>query len=367
MKGSSLDRYLLKQELEELKSKKGRGTELISLYIPADKNLDDVMSQMRNEFSQASNIKSKRTRKNVTTGIETIMQRIKMIGKVPENGVVIFTGAVAAGAQDKEEVHILSPPEPVTTYMYRCDSEFYTKPLEEMLEEKGVYGLLVLDRREATYGLLKGRILETKLKIGSNVPGKTARGGQSSVRYARLREIAAHEFFVRIARHAEEIFLNVPDLKGIIIGGSGPTKDYFVNEEYLHHELRKKILGVVDTSYTNEFGLQELLDNAKSLFEEMDINREKKLVQKFLEEVVKDKGLAAYGEKEIREYIQIGAVNTLLISEAGPIAKKKELIDEFVKLVTAKSGKVEIISADTEEGQQLAAFGGIAAILRYRV
>jgi peptide chain release factor subunit 1 len=406
---SSINRYRLKKELEELEGKKGRGTELVSLYIPSDKNLDDVMSQMRDEYSQASNIKSKRTRKNVLSALETIMQRLKLIKNVGENGLVLLVGTLSKGVQDKIEVHMITPPQPLTTYRYHCNSLFYLGPLKEMLEEKGVYALLVLDRREATLGLLKGRIVDSLLKLTSNVPGKTHKGGQSQARYARLREIAAHEFFVRIARHAGEVFLNMSDLNGLIIGGPGPTKDYFVKEEYLHHELQKKLLDVFDVSYTNEFGLSELVDAASGLFKDMDINREKALMQRFLGEVIKNDGLAGYGDVEVRGLIEAGAVETLLVSEdhesfrarvvcqscgneeektvnnlvvfedgllqkscskcnerALEVAESKSSIEELAEKVKSKGGTVEVISTETEEGQQLVAFGGIGAILRFR-
>ncbi len=406
---SSMDMHLLKKELAELEGKRGRGTELVSLYIPPDKNLDDVMSQMRDEYSQASNIKSKRTMKNVTSALETIMQRLKIIPNVGENGLILLVGTIPKGTQDKIEVHIITPPKLLSTYRYHCDSQFFLDPLRDMLAERGTFGLLVMDRREAALGVLKGKNVESLVKLTSNVPGKTHKGGQSQARYARLREIAAHEFFVRIARHCEKVFLNMTDLKGFIIGGPGPTKDFFVKEEYLHHELRKKLLDVLDVSYTNEFGLSELVDASANLFKGMDINREKALMQRFLSEVIKDKGLAGYGDSEVRGLIDMGAVETLLVSEAqesfrvrircqscGSVEEKtvkdlssfeeelskkscpgcgdksleivehKSSIEELAERVREKGGTVEVISTETEEGSQLMAFGGIAAILRFR-
>jgi len=405
----SMELHMLRKELEELESKRGRGTELVSLYIPPDKNLDDVMAQMRDEYSQASNIKSKRTRKNVLAALETIMQRLKMLRSVDKNGLVMLVGTIPRGTQDKIEVHMLNPPKPITTYRYHCDSTFYLDPIKEMLEEHGTYGLIVLDRREATIGLLKGKIIETVMRLTSNVPGKTHKGGQSQARYARLREIAAHEFFLRIARHAEEVFLNMPELKGILIGGPGPTKDYFIKEGYLHHELQRMVLDVLDVSYTNDFGLTELVDAASRVFTEMEVNREKELMHRFLSEVIKEDGLAGYGDAEVRRLIEAGAVETLLVSEAHEsyrvkvacpvcgyeeertvkslpvfeeqvgrkpcprcgktgleMAGSKSLIEELGEKVRAKGGSVEVISTETEEGQQLLAFGGIAALLRFR-
>ncbi|NOZ58679.1 MAG: peptide chain release factor 1 [Euryarchaeota archaeon] len=406
---SSVELHRLKKEIEFLESKKGKGTELISLYIPPEKNLADVMAQMREEYSQAMNIKSARTRKNVQSALEVIMQRLKLFKRPPEKGMVLLVGTIPHGTKDKMEVYILEPPEPITTYIYRCDSQFLLDPIKEMLEEKGTYGLLLVDRNEATIGLLKGKRIETVRRIISNVPRKHGRGGQSQRRFERLIEIAAHEYFKRVGEKASEVFMSVPDLRGVLVGGPGPTKEFFVNSDYLHHEVKKKIIDVIDTSYTDEFGLTELVDKAGAVLEELEIVKEKRLVQKFLREVVKDHGLAAYGLEEVRQYLQMGAVDTLLFSEdvesyrvtiacsscdyrtektvkdlktleqklsreqcpecgerSLAIESFKSTLDELKELADATNAKVEVISTETEEGQQLRSFGGVAAILRYR-
>jgi peptide chain release factor subunit 1 len=406
---SSVELHRLKKEIEFLESKKGKGTELISLYIPPEKNLADVMAQMREEYSQAMNIKSARTRKNVQSALEVIMQRLKLFKRPPEKGMVLLVGTIPHGTKDKMEVYILEPPEPITTYIYRCDSQFLLDPIKEMLEEKGTYGLLLVDRNEATIGLLKGKRIETVRRIISNVPRKHGRGGQSQRRFERLIEIAAHEYFKRVGEKASEVFMSVPDLKGVLVGGPGPTKEFFVNADYLHHEVKKKIIDVIDTSYTDEFGLTELVDKAGAVLEELEIVKEKRLVQKFLREVVKDHGLAAYGLEEVRQYLQMGAVDTLLFSEdvesyrvtiacsscdyrtektvkdlktleqklsreqcpecgerSLGIESFKSTLDELKELADATNARVEVISTETEEGQQLRSFGGVAAILRYR-
>ncbi|MEE9564926.1 MAG: peptide chain release factor aRF-1 [Candidatus Hydrothermarchaeaceae archaeon] len=408
-KPSSTELHKLKKELQVLEDKKGKGTELISLYIPPDKNLNDVMSQMRDEASQAANIKSTRTRKNVQSALEVIMQRLKLIKKTPENGLVMFVGTIPRGIKDRMEVHLLEPPQMITTYIYRCDSEFLLDPIKEVLEEKGAYGLLVVDRGEATIGILRGKQIDTVKKIPSTVPRKHGRGGQSQRRFERLIEIAAHEYFKRIGAHASEIFMNTPDLRGIILGGPGPTKEFFYNEKYLHPNVQDMIVDTVDTSYTDEFGLTEIVDKSPELFKNLEIIKEKELMSRFLRKVVKDNGLAAYGEKEVREYLQMGAIDTLLFSEdvesftanvscsnceykdargtkdmktlekqlvkiPCPNCSEKSLgidefkstLDEFTDIAESIGAKVEVISTETEEGQQLVAFGGIAAILRFK-
>lgn len=404
---SSKEIYEVKRTLEELSQKRGRGTELVSVYIPPDKQISDVVKHMREELSQSANIKSKQTRKNVQSAIEVIMQRMKLFPKPPEKGLVLFVGMIPRGGPgtEKMETYVFEPPETVQTYIYHCNSEFYLEPLEEIIAEKDIYGLAVIDRKEATIAILRGKRIDIVKHLTSGVPGKHKAGGQSQRRFDRLIDLAAHEFKKRIGEHMNEAFLSLPDLKGVIVGGPGHTKEEFVEGDYLHHEIKQKIITTVDTSYTGEFGIREVMDKSMDVLTEIDVMREKKLVQRFLHELVDENGLASYGEAEVRHNLAIGAVEILLLSEdlkkkrlvyhcpsckvktektfrkeveeteiscpnCGEKIKPEEgrdLIDEFVEMAEEVGSEVEIISTETEEGMQLSkAFGGIAAILRYR-
>jgi len=403
-KTMSKAKYEFRRKLEELERYKGRGTELITLYIPPDKNIADISNQLRSELSQASNIKSKQTRTNVMAGLEAILQRLKYYKKPPEHGMVIISGVVDFNGKQKHITEIIEPPEPVPLYKYHCDSTFYLEPLKEMLVEKKVYGLIVIDRREATIGLLRGKRVEVLSYTSSMVPGKHRQGGQSSVRFERLRQIAIHEFYKKVGEKASEALLpHKENLVGILIGGPSPTKEEFYEGEYLHHELQKKIIGLFDVSYTDESGLYELVEKAQDALQELDLMREKRLMNRFLKEIAKD-GLAAYGEEEIRKYLSLGAVDTLLLSEdlryervkyrcpicnkeveitvregveKPPVCEKdgvameeverRDIILELSDLAEKMGSNVEFLSTESEEGSMLFnAFGGIAAILRFK-
>ena len=150
---SAHQKYEFKKKLESLRDKRGRSTELITLYIPLDKQIFDVTNQLKEEHGQAANIKSKLTRTNVQGAIQSLLSKLKYLDKVPENGIVYFTGAVDIGANKTNmESEVIIPPEPTTAYKYHCNSTFYLEPLEDMLKDKNTFGLLVLDRREATVG-----------------------------------------------------------------------------------------------------------------------------------------------------------------------------------------------------------------------
>ncbi len=403
---SGMDKYKFRRALEQIEEAAGRGTELVSVYIPPDRPIFDVTNYLRAEYSQSSNIKSASTRKHVMQAIESSTQRLKAYKMPPPNGLVVFTGHKQIGADQTEMVaFVLEPPEAVTSFLYRCDSKFYTEPLHEMLREKDLYGLLVIDRSEATVGLLTGKRIEVIKNLQSQVPSKHRMGGQSARRFERLIEIAAHEWFKKVADLMTEAFLTRPDIKSIIIGGPGYTKEYFATQDYIHHELRKKILPTfLDTGYTDEYGLRELVEKSREILSGLDLMREKSLVQRLMEEIRKEDGLAAYGEDQVRHALSLGSVDTLLISEGlrkvrlklrcangdwegektvaddgelppcpkdgGPLAvvENRDLIEDLTTKAGEMGSNVELISKDSEEGQlMLRAFGGVAAILRYRV
>lgn len=404
---SEMDKYKFRRALEQIEEAQGRGTELVSVYIPPNRPIFDVTNYLRGEISQSSNIKSQTTRKHVQQAIESCISRIKGYRMPPPNGLVVFAGHKQIGADQTEMVaFVLEPPESVQSFLYRCDSKFFTEPLHEMMTEKELYGLVVIDRAEATVGLLRGKRIEVLKNMQSLVPSKHRMGGQSARRFERLIEIAAHEWFEKVGNVMTDAFLSRPELKGIIIGGPGYTKESFATQDFIHHELKKKILEpYLDTGYTDEYGLRELVEKARSILSDLDLMREKTLVQKLMDEIRKEEGgLAAYGEDQVRHALQLGAVDTLLVSEglrklrvklkcdngdwegektladeaAIPkcpqdggnlsVVEKEDIIEEFNTLSAQSGTKVELVSKESEEGELfLRAFGGIAAILRYRV
>jgi peptide chain release factor subunit 1 len=403
-------KYDLKKKIEELRECKGKHTELISLYVPQSKQISDVTSYLKNELSESQNIKSKTTRKNVLSAIESILSRLRNYKTPPENGVVFFVGHKSIGSDQTSMVaFVIEPPLPFKTFLYRCDSLFYLQPLEEMLTEKDVYGLILLDRRECTVGILRGDRIDLLKYMTSQVPGKHGKGGQSQRRFERLTEIAAHEWFVKCGERISDILIGEEDIKGIFVGGPGPTKKYFIEENYLHYSIQDKIIEIFDTGYTDEFGLRELVSKASETMTDLEISQEKQAMKSFLKEITKtDESLAIYGENQIRKAIEMGAIDILILSDdirkyriylrcqscdykkeitidqdliddyippkcskcdtssTMEIFGKKDIIDELSEKAEKTGSKIFLISRNTEEGDSLySAFDGIAGISRY--
>ena len=414
-KRTSLELFRLKKILNTLANKEGRGTELISLYVPLGRQISEAMNMLRQEYGTASNIKSTTTRKNVQDAIVKVQQRLKLFKTVPENGLVIFCGAIPQNGAGSEriETYVITPHEPINIYLYRCDSRFHTEHLQELLREKETYGILLIDASAATFATLQGRRLEILRRETSGVPGKTRAGGQSARRFERLREMRLQEYFRRVGEHANEMFLPIENLKGLIVAGPGPTKYDFEKGDFLNYMLKSKVIDMIDTAYVSEQGVKEVVGKAPEIMRKMRYIEEKEVMQQFLYEIGHDTGLATYGEEDVRKSLEAGAVKTLLLSEgldilrvtikcnacgyqeqhtlksqmltgfeqnllgkpcpkckapALSIADTQDLIENFAQLAEQAKTDVEMISDETEEGHMLKnSFGGIAAILRFKL
>jgi peptide chain release factor subunit 1 len=392
----------IRKLISELESFKGRHTELISVYVPAGYNLVEVINQLAQEKSTAANIKSKTTRKNVLAALEKIIQHLRLFKETPPNGLVIFCGNVSR-VEGREDIRLWSfePPEKMNVKIYWCDQVFVLDPLKELVREKEVFGLIVLDAREATIGLLRGKNVVPLKHLESTVPSKTVKGGMSQARYDRLREDAINEFLTKVGEKASELFLEQKDLKGVLVGGPGPIKERFVRENYLNYQIQKKLLGVKDVSYTDEYGLKELVNRSQDLLEKTALAKERELMGKFFSELGKG-GNVVYGFEETSSALEKGMIETLLISEDFDLVRAvfkcqnqhktekilpkdmlkkqrceicknplsietvKNLSDELSEKAKELGVNVEFISSSTDEGKEFKKIGGIGGFLRFK-
>jgi peptide chain release factor subunit 1 len=411
-KSESVKLYKVRKLISELASKEGRGTELVTLYVPPKKPIHEVIANLRDEWGTAGNIKSDTTRTHVQDALVKTMQRLKLYRETPETGLVIFCGALPTNGPGSEIVNIyeIAPPKPVAAYLYQCDDHFHLEWLKDMLREDKVYGLLSIDASEAGLGILSGDRLEIPDVLTSGISGKTRKGGQSARRYERGREMELTYYYHRVAEHATRVFIDGGKVTGLIVGGPGPTKETFLNGGFLHYQLQKKLLAVLDLGYSGREGIRELVEKASDVLKDVRLVEEKKLVQRFLGEVNRQGGLAIYGLPRVVEALQKANAEVILVSEdvdtiritarcrkcgvvkediaqsrnktqkiqdviSGPCkscgsiefdVSDKDIVDVLVEMAFQVGSKVEVISSGTEEGSMFKSFGGVGAILRYR-
>jgi peptide chain release factor subunit 1 len=414
-KWDSVKRYKLTKMINELSSISGHGTELVTVYIPPRRPVFDVISQLRNEAGTASNIKSDLTRTHVQDALSRTIEQLKLFKEIPENGLVIFCGAIPnekGFGREKIEIYPVLPPKPVQISLYRCDDHFWTDHLKEMMKDDKVIGILSIDTQETGIGILTGDHWEVIDSITSGVAGKHRQGGQSARRFERLRENELNEYYHRVAEHAKQVFLDQYNIKGAIVGGPGPTKENFLKEEYLDYRLQKSVIATLDTSYSGGEGVRELIEKAQKegILQEFRVMEEKQLIKKFMTEVHSGRGLGIYGIHDVVKALENGVADLVLVTDDIHYAKleirckacknihkiivdrseliatkqewlskqcpscssndleviDKDIVDYLNELAIKTGCRLEVISGKTEEGAQLASLGKIGAVLRYK-
>ncbi len=357
-------RHDLKKFIKELDQYRGRHTEFVSVLIPSGYEMNKIINHLQQEQGTATNIKSSATRKNVIDALERMIQHLRLFKQTPKNGLACYSGNIAsADGQSDVRIWSIEPPIPINQRLYRCDKDFKIDIIREMLDAKEAYGLIVLDRRDAIIALLKGKAIIPLMKTHSEVPGKHKAGGQSAPRFERLREGAAIQHYKKVAEYVKEQFLTMEGLKGIIVGGPGPTKYEFLDGNYLTNELLKKVIAVKDLSYKEEFGLEELVEKSEDVLAAEEVAGEKKIMSRFFDTLAKNQTMAAYGEADTMRKLQMGAVDKLLLSDA----LEDGIMEKFEEEAKKRGTEIIIISTDTRECVQLKEMGKIAALLRYKV
>jgi peptide chain release factor subunit 1 len=414
-KWDSVKKYKLTKMLNDLSKISGHGTELVTVYIPPKRPIYDVLAQLKNEAGTASNIKSDLTRNHVQDALNKTMEQLKLYKEPPENGLVIFCGAIPTGkglGTEKIEIFTVVPPKPVQINLYRCDDHFWIDHIKDMLKDDRTIAIISIDTQEAGLGILTGDRWETIETLTSGVSGKHRQGGQSARRFERLRDNELNEYYHRIANYAQKIFIDQFTVKGLIVGGPGPTKETFVREEYLDYRLQNNIIATLDTSYSGDEGVREIIDkvNDQGIMSEFRSMEEKKIVKKFMGEVFSGKGLGIYGLNDVVNNLKAGITDSIIATDSidmiylEVICKKcdlryekiverdqlvetkqnilssscskcggqdytineKDFIDYLEEYASLAGTKLDIISSKTEEGAQIQSLGKIGALLRFK-
>ena len=413
-KQDSVKIYKIRKTLDELTQQVGRGTELISVYIPKNKQLHEVITNLREEQGTADIIKSDLTRTHGVDSLSKVVQRLKLYKKTPERGLVIFCGALTreGGGPPGSEVvkaYEIDPPKDLTTFLYRCDDHFHVDILKDMLKDDNMIGILAIDAKDAGWGLLHGDKIEVLKESGSGVAGKHRQGGQSAKRFQKLREMELQYYFNRVAHITREYFIDIYPIKGLIISGPGPTKEDFINNNYLEYRLQDMIISTIDASYSGSEGIREAFAKSSEILSDFRMVEEKKIIEKLFQQINNNTGLGSYGLDEVLGMLKNNIADTIIITNDTElyrleikcnrcqniteeiiervklIPRKTELkntscpscksmdsesaqqdIIDYIALVASQTGtKVEVISGKTEHGMMLTSLGKIGAILRY--
>ncbi|KAL4753833.1 hypothetical protein BDW72DRAFT_209578 [Aspergillus terricola var. indicus] len=406
----NIEIWKIKKLIKRLEAARGNGTSMISLIIPPKDQVSRAAKMLAEEFGTASNIKSRVNRLSVLSAITSTQQRLKLYNKVPPNGLVVYCGEIITSEGKERKINIdFEPFKPINTSLYLCDNKFHTEALSELLESDQKFGFIIMDGNGALFGTLSGNTREILQKLSVDLPKKHGRGGQSALRFARLREEKRHNYVRKIAELAVQNFItnDKVNVAGIILAGSADFKNDLNQSDMFDQRLQAKVIKVVDVSYGGENGFNQAIELSAETLSNVKFVQEKKLIGKYFEEISQDTGKVCYGVEDTLKALELGACETLIVYENLDVTRwvlknsegnevvvhttkaqeenkeffldkdtgaEMEVVDQssFLEWLAENykdfGATLEFVSDKSSEGNQFVkGFGGIGAILRYKV
>ncbi|KAI4271683.1 MAG: hypothetical protein L6R38_006809 [Xanthoria sp. 2 TBL-2021] len=406
----NIEIWKVKKLIKRLEAARGNGTSMISLIIPPKDQVSRAAKMLAEEYGTASNIKSRVNRLSVLSAITSTQQRLKLYNKVPTNGLVVYCGEIITSEGKERKINIdFEPFKPINTSLYLCDNKFHTEALSELLESDQKFGFIIMDGNGALFGTLSGNTRDVVHKFSVDLPKKHGRGGQSALRFARLREEKRHNYVRKVSELAVQNFITADkvNVSGLILAGSADFKNDLNQSDMFDNRLQTKVIKVVDVSYGGENGFNQAIELSSETLGNVKFIQEKKLIGKYFEEISQDTGKVCYGVEDTLKALELGAAETLIVyenleytrwvlktstgsevilhtnktseldremfmdKETGQemeVAEQGSFLEWLAEKYKDFGANLEFVSDRSSEGNQFVkGFGGIGAMLRYKV
>lgn len=406
-----IEQWKIRRLIKSLNNARGNGTSMISIIVPPRANLNDTTKLLADELGAASNIKSRVNRQSVCSAIASAQQKLKTYNRTPNKGLIVYVGEILTEDGKERKLTIAFEPfKPINTSLYLCDSKFHTEDLAELLESDDRFGFIVMDGNGSLYGTLQGNNREVLHKFSVDLPKKHGRGGQSALRFARLRLEKRHNYLRKVAELATQHFItnDRPNVTGLVLAGSAEFKNDLSRSDLFDPRLNAVLLKLVDVSYGGENGFNQAIELCAECFKNVKFIHEKRIISKFMDELAQDTGKYCFGMKDTISGLEMGAVENLIVWEnleynrvtfhnphtdkewvlfLSPAQEKDPKLyrDQetgveidaietipFVEWIVANykifGTNLEFVSDKSQEGNQFVkGFGGIGGVMRYRV
>ncbi len=407
----AVQRWKIKKLVKTLDNARGSGTSMISLIVPPKDQISRVSKLLQEEYGTAGNIKSRVNRLSVLAAITSAQQKLKLFNKVPDNGLIIYCGSITTDDNKEKKVSFaLEPFKPVNTSLYMCDSKFHTEALANMLESDEKFGFIVMDGNGSLFGTLAGNARNVLHKFTVDLPKKHGRGGQSALRFARLRLEKRHNYVRKVAELATQFFItnDKPNVSGLVLAGSAEFKQKLSGSDLFDQRLSRIVVKIVDVSYGGENGFNQAIELAADALANVKYVREKRLLGDYFEHISKDTGKYCFGVKDTLNAIENGACSNLIVwenleiqrfelvnpetqeaivkcltpaqeTQASQFIDKKTkvkldvkdqmpLLEWLAQNYTSFGTKLDFVTNRSQLGSQFCkGFGGIGGILRYKL
>ncbi|KAF9068340.1 hypothetical protein BDP27DRAFT_1392802 [Rhodocollybia butyracea] len=395
----NIQMWKVKKLIKSLDSARGAGTSMISLIIPPKDQISRASAMLTQEYGTASNIKSRVNRLSVLAAITSTQQRLKLYNRVPPMG------------KEKKVSFDFEPHKPSTRMsLYLCDNKFHTEALSELLESDSRFGFIVMDGNGTLFGTLAGNTREVIHKFTVDLPKKHGRGGQSALRFSRLRDEKRHNYVRKVAELAVQHFItnDKVNVTGLVLAGSADFKTELSQSDMFDLRLVAKVIKVVDVSYGGENGFNQAIELAAESLANVKFVQEKRLIQKYFDEISQDTGKYCFGVDDTLKALELGAVETLVVWENLDITRytlrhaageeiviyankeqekdrekfldkstglemeqseePQSLLEWFAEKYKEFGANLEFVTNRSQEGAQFVkGFGGIGGLLRYKV
>lgn len=406
---NNIEIWKIKKLIKALELARGNGTSMISLIMPPKSQISLTQKLLTEEYGTASNIKSRVNRLSVLSAITSTQQKLKLYNSVPKNGLVIYCGDVITEDGKEKKLNIdFEPFKPINTSLYLCDNKFHVEALSELLEDDDRFGFIIMDGNGALFGAVTGNTREVLHKFTVDLPKKHGRGGQSAVRFSRLREEKRHNYVRKVAEVAVQNFITADkvNVKGLILAGSADFKTELSKSDLFDLRLQQKVIKIVDISYGGENGFNQAIELSAETLANVKFVQEKKLLNDYFDEISQDTGKFCYGIEDTLKALDLGACEIVIVYEnlniirytfknsegeevvvhANPeLPDKSYMLDKATgtEMETVKEevflewlaenyksfgANLEFVTDRSSEGAQFVqGFGGIGAMLRYKV
>ena len=313
-----IELFKMKRLLKNLEDSKGDGTSMVTILIPPGAAVFRMRQKLVEELGTASNIKNRVNRQSVETAITSAIQKLSLYNQTPPNGLCIFCGTVLDNEGKEKKLMIdLEPFRPLQQSLYICDRRFHTDPLQGLLQTNEKFGFIIMDGQSTLFGLVAGNSRQILYKFSVDLPKKHNKGGQSSIRFARLRLEARHNYVHKVAELAVQHYIPdgaEPNVTGLILAGSADFKNVLSQSDLFDIRLRTIVLGIYDICYGGEEGFNQTIKMSADLLKDVRLVREQELIQKLLD-MVATGGSCAFGIKETMLAYDAGAIDTLIMWE----------------------------------------------------
>lgn len=324
----------------------------------------------------------------------------------------MYCGTVMTDDGKERKVNIdFEPFKCINTSLYLCDNKFHTEDLNELLIDDEAFGFIIMDGNGCLYGSVQGSGREILHKFSVDLPKKHGRGGQSALRFARLRLEKRHNYVRKVAEMATQMFITDgqrPNVQGIVLAGSADFKSELMRSDLFDPRLAKIVIKMVDVSYGGENGFNQAIEYSAETLGSVKLMKEKKLLQRYMEEISQDTGKYCFMVEDTLKALDLGAIEDLIVwenldvnryvlrnSSTGEdtilhlskeqeanesffhdpetgveleVIEKVQMVEWFAENYKSFGCNLEFVTDKSGEGTQFVkGFGGIGGILRWKV